>query len=531
MINYVNKALFEQSSVDKQFLIENDNQSISITNADLFNQEFSLRESLCSESELQFGKCEAAEIEFTVANTFGTLKDEWLNLTIVLDNDTEHPFSVGRYKVFSDKPTSRKARRQVVAYDALYGVLDEDYSEWYANLWDSTTTQMSLKDFRDAFFTYVGITQETTTLINDSFIIHNAEQSGETLSGSTILKSICELNGVFGHMGRDGYFHYVSLDNRTATTIDNSQQAETDYEEYTVKSIDSIVMYSATGSYLTTVGTAINPNTYTIQGNILLYGQDAAQAGIAGTNLLSKIGGITYRAFSGTFRGNPCYEVGDRIKFSDRTTNITSFILERRLTGIQSLMDDYSASGTERYVVNANSEKATRNSILRQINDIKSGNSTMQTYIMRNYESIVIADQEEKSLIEYEFVTVDTSAVTFDIHVDLSVVTDDSTSTDYDVFDDATCRISYILDNIDLGLHPKETWQDGHHVLVLHLAFASIDMARHEFTINMYVEGGTVTIPIEGVCVIMQGNGLLDNRGWNGVIEAEDTVGLTAIGG
>lgn len=535
MVNYADKALFEQTSVDKQFHIYTDDLSVSLTNVDLFIDEFTLSENLCSEESLRIGACEASSVHFTAVNNFISLKGKWINIDIDLEG-SEETFRLGRYKVFSDKPTSRKARREIVAYDALYDVLNADMSEWYANLWDSQTNTMTVKQFRDAFFSEVGITQETTTLLNDNFIIENAVDTGNTLSGKQILNSICEINGVFGHIGRDSEFHYLSLDNLDANVISNTQQIESDYEEFVTEEIDAIYVYSSNGSLVVKIGETDPVNVYTIQENIMIYNQDASILNTVISNLLAKIGNISYRPFSGEFNGNPCYEVGDLITFSSsNSTTITTFLLERSMRGFQALRDSYSANGTETYNIDANSVNSLKSNLLKQLNDLRNLEKTsMQTYIFRNYERIIVDDSESEELISFEYVTVDTSAIVFDIQICLEVETaflDGGTSDEYDYYNDAVGKVTYLIDGIDYSEYPAETWQDGQHILTLHLAFPSITINRHYFSLYLNMQGGKATINIGDIYLIMSGNGLLPTSGWDGTITANEEIPLQRFSG
>ena len=68
MVDYAYSNLFQQSSVDKQLIIETDDKTVKITNNELHQQKFELEESLCSENQLEFGSCESSSIKFTVSN-------------------------------------------------------------------------------------------------------------------------------------------------------------------------------------------------------------------------------------------------------------------------------------------------------------------------------------------------------------------------------------------------------------------------------------------------------------------------------
>jgi len=62
---------------------------ISLSNADLISESFSLSESLCSEENIKFGLCEAAHCEFTVAEKFYSYKDRRIKPIIKMSSDSE----------------------------------------------------------------------------------------------------------------------------------------------------------------------------------------------------------------------------------------------------------------------------------------------------------------------------------------------------------------------------------------------------------------------------------------------------------
>lgn len=54
---------------------------------------------------------------------------------------------MGVYKVDSDVPTADRRYRDIVAYDAMYDILNAEVSGWY----NSLTFPMTLRQFRTAF--------------------------------------------------------------------------------------------------------------------------------------------------------------------------------------------------------------------------------------------------------------------------------------------------------------------------------------------------------------------------------------------
>ena len=427
MVDYQYSSLFLKDSVDKQLNIVSDDGKINITNTELHQEKFELTESLCSESELTFGACEAGMIKFTVSNVFLPMKGKWLTAKMTLDGHEDKPFQIGRYKVYSDTPTADRTCRDVVAYDALYDILSSDVADWYNKILPQKDSKVTLKQFRDSFFNHFGVEQEEVSLVNDEMIIEKtvevkasssgssdtAETNtiGETISGKEVLSCILEINGCMGNIGRVGKFRYVYLTqemqglypandlypaddlyprNPKSTSISKSQYISAQYEDYIVRTIDKLQIREKENDIGVIVGDG--GNTYVIEGNFLVYGKGTKELNEIGGKTLSKIKGIIYRPFSADCKGNPCFEVGDAVQLTTKYELIETYILKRTLKGIQALRDDLEADGEEY-------RTSKVNGIQRSILQLKGKSNTLERSIEETKSTIVDVEKGLQSQI------------------------------------------------------------------------------------------------------------------------------------
>lgn len=413
MVDYEYSNLFQQSSVDKQLIIETDDKTVKITNNELHQQKFELEESLCSENQLKFGSCEASSIKFTVSNIFTSLKDKWINASMVLDNHTDVPFKIGKYKVYSDVPSGDKSYREVTAYDALYDIINTNMGAWY----NALIFPLTLKEFRDSFFNYFGIEQEEIALVNDSMLIEKTIETDE-LSGKDIICSICEINGCFGHIGRDGKFIYIILTQKAeglfpsnelypedslypiekkSETFRENRYISCEYEDYEVQPISKVQIRQEENDIGAISGDGTN--CYVVQDNFLVYGKSASELQEIADNLYYVIKSISYISFRAVLSGNLCLEVGDAVQFNTRRKIVNSYILQRKITGIQTLKDSFSASGEYERFENVNSTnyqivklKGKTNTLERTVEETKSTitdvEKNLQSQITQNAEQI-----------------------------------------------------------------------------------------------------------------------------------------------
>lgn len=443
MVNYKYTDLFKQDTVDKQLMIVSDDGKINITNTELHQEMFELTESLCSEQELTFGSCEAAMIKFTVSNTFLQMKGKWLTVRMSLDGHTDAAFQFGRYKVDSDTPTADRTCREVIAYDALYDVLTADVAAWYNTVFPSHEEQktdedgtittvtvydpVTMKQFRNSFFKHFRIEQADITLINDNMSIEktvavtasnetssDTEESsiiGESMSGKEVLSCICEINGCMGHMGRDGKFHYIYLEQEIqglyprndlypaddlfprdpkSNRIGKDLYITAEYEDFLVKTINKLQIREQKNDIGVIVGTG--DNAYVIEDNFLVYGKGTKELKGIANNVLSKIRGIVYRPFTADCKGNPCLEVGDAVRLPTRYELIESYILKRTLKGIQALRDDLEADGEE-YRTNG------ANGIQKSILKLKGKSNVLERTIEKTQSTITDVEKGLQSQI------------------------------------------------------------------------------------------------------------------------------------
>lgn len=384
MISGKNKELYYASSIDKQLNIEVIGTKHVIDNSTREQDTFTLTETLNDGTELKFGSCLPNQISFTGREVPIATKGMKLRVTETLEGNENDPFVYGTYTVQSDTPTADRTKRQIVAYDAMYDIINADVKSWY----DGLTFPMTLKQFRDSFFMHLGIEQKETSLVNDSMTVNKTlvtTQSDDssvtaeaTISGKTIIEAICEINGAFGNIGRGGRFEYVILKAITSalypaedlypredlfpsdanTESMNGHYITFDYEAFQSQAITQLEIRADDSTAGAIVGTS--GNNYVISGNFLISDKTGAEMKQIANNLLPVIAQAAYTPIkSSECVGNPCLELGDPIRFNTSREIVESYILQRTLTGVQSKRDAILSTGTEKHAVQNQTTRET----------------------------------------------------------------------------------------------------------------------------------------------------------------------------
>lgn len=426
MINSNLKEKYWDSATDKQMVISVVGTNQKIDNSMLEIGTFSLEESLCSESELKFGACEANCVKFTARNTAGNIIGKTISIEETIDGDSQNPMPYGIFKVASDVPTADRTKRQITAYDAMYDIINTDVKAWYAGL----SFPMTLKQFRDSFFAHLGIAQVETSLVNDSMTVNKTIVATQTddssavteessISGKTVVTAICEINGCFGNINRNGKFEYVFLKAITSALYpaedlfpadnlfpsDANTESMTghyitfDYEDFQSKAITQLEIKTSEDNAGAIVGTA--GNNYSITGNFLVSDKTGSELEQIANNILPVMKQAEYIPIkSCTCVGNPCLTLGEPIRFNTTREIVETYLLQRTLTGVQSKRDSISAQGTQTHSVKVNSIRDTIESVQRRTGKLERNADHLQsTYEDLEEQTNTKFEQTAKSIV------------------------------------------------------------------------------------------------------------------------------------
>lgn len=401
------KTAYNTTSLDTQLRIYFPNLNLTLGNTQVKEESLTLYEALIADNNIEFVGCNSSTFSIILYGVQQDLKGQPIQVYINRNTTGEIPLFKGI--VDSVEMSANKSYKTIKCYDLLYTKGQIDIATWY----NSLTFPITLKNFRDSLFTYIGLTQETTELPNDDIEIIK-QYEPKTLQCLSVLKYLCQINGCFGIINRSGIFEYRFINNAyepiyPATTLYPSptlypvmptEQGQgiantfpyyknIDYQEYLVNPVQRLQIRQSEEDAGVTVG---NPsgNKYIIQGNMFTYGQDENTLKTMGTRIWKKIANITFHPCNTDNTGLPYIEVGDVVSYTlvsqtrgrrsvgDSSYNVNKFnVMNRELHGIQSLMDNYVAEGEQ-----DQSEFVT--DVQAQLDAIKRGGVDMTDYYTKD---------------------------------------------------------------------------------------------------------------------------------------------------
>ena len=362
-----------------------------VTNEHILQDSFSVEESILEGNSLEFVGCIASKMEVTITD-FGNnftqiVKDTYVEVEITAYDEQGLPtMPVTVFKGFVDsaKKTANKKKKHIIAYDPFCKMQNIDVTNFYNSRGPITVSQLLallIGYIRDnSNMRQLSIENNFADKLCNGWIIIDGgtTKKASGLSAIALLKSICQINGVFGYfdptwsglefkimddvktseslvfpsentyLGSDVYL--VSADHGTTDDFYFDFYKEVEYEDYRVKNIDQIVIRNGSEEDDITVGDG--DNRYIIRNNIFMQTADEETKRDAATCILEAIGHVDYVPFSSDNNGLPFIRCGDEVAYRDIAIldddkEIHFIVFARTLKGDQVLRDCYKADGDE----------------------------------------------------------------------------------------------------------------------------------------------------------------------------------------
>ena len=519
-VSALTKSEYKGNSTHKELRIEFPALEIELDNSLIEYETMELTEMLCDSDSIEFVGCISSKFIIQLRSLTEDVKGQYMEVYVKIGVTDEIPLFKGY--VDSIELTGTKRQKKITAYDILHTWQQTDIADWYKEL----DYPIVLGDFRDELFEELGVEQVETTLPLDDFSIGRMYDPTK-LCALDIIKSLCQVNGVFGRINREGKFEYVVPSSGGSESV-GVKYKEAKYQEFTVKPVNKLtVKYrDVEGVY------GSGDNNYIIQNNIFLKGFDEATLQSVAVAVYPNVAGFVYRPFSADINGLPYLECIDSVTMDveDIETydkhELTFRILQRTIKGVQALRDTIEAEGDEKqkeFVSDINVQMEELDSIVEEIiDDIDS--LKIRFYLITNTEDIDISDNQTKELIDIDFQAKKDTTVVFQLEALIEVDTTHEEGT-VDYYDEEL-KVTYLLNEAEVvDYHPIEIFSDGNHILHLMKYFSINDS---DTIMNLKVQftstGGSIHVEINNFKGMLYGQNLVASDDWKGDIKIKESV-------
>lgn len=390
---------------------------------EVYYESMTLDESIFDEDSFEAVGCIASQFSISIRDSGLNLKDELVTVSISLDGIENSAIPLFYGYIDSVEREAQKKMQKIVAYDPLYSLGSKDVRNWYETL----NYPITLKNFRDSLFEEIGITQATAGLPCDDIRI-NKEFNPKELIASSVIKALCQINGCFGIMNRNGVFEYRYL-NTSGTAEDVSYYRSMNYGDYTIRPVGKLTIRQSAKDTGMSIGGG--DNVYVIQGNMFTYNLAIDTIYNIATSLYPLLYTIEYTPFDAFNNGYPWIEMGDNCSLAysvydfDNSTSstevyktVTVVAMKRSLKGIQNLIDTYKAGGDE-FQHEFISDLSIELDVLQQTVDEIQKNMSTEISIYRNTAPIAVIDGTTVTIADMVYEANEGNTVIFHEELDI----------------------------------------------------------------------------------------------------------------
>ena len=461
-------------------------------------EDITINEILEANESLSFYGCNSSYAVFSIYNVDTNYVGKPVRITVQAGDTEQIVLFTGIVKAQNTKDyTTGKVTFK--CYDYLYTLGNTDVAEWYK----SQTFPITIKDFRDNLFSYIGLTCETVDLVNDAITI-DRQYIPQNLSAIDVIKNICQLNAVYGKCSRQGIFQFITLPVIASQTYEEVPYCNSiNYERYSVKSIEKVIVRQnedSVGGWYGAEG-----NTYVLQGNIFTLNLPDYDLTTIATNIYSQVHGRAYVPFELKTALFPWIETGDIITANvfdpstETSTPMNFYVMSRKMSGNLLCFDSYSARGLEYQSVFISSLSTKIDQLKEEVEQIKQQqeSNVIKSYQTKNESQIVLDNTFTKILdfIPFNHYAVNSTDLVFEGSVKFTVETVEvATANDYTITP-AALEVKYRIGNSDLEYLPKIIYDDGVYTLALNYQIFGLMKDRlADLEVMARAVTGTITI-------------------------------------
>lgn len=489
-------------------------RGVAFSEADVLQSSLSITNNCSKDGEVEIGGTYAAEMQITFTNDLQIPRYAWVGEEITLEEGlnigggTYEYIPLGVFFVTEANYTSEGI--QITAYDQM-SALDKPLA--------FGTTQGTPLELATQICTDCDITLANEDL--DDFPNHASTfyldedhglQTYRDLLGQ-LAQAICG----FATINRDGELELRMYGAEEVETIDPRHRMQGGSFSDFITSYNAIQYtdHDGTTQIYTKAG---KPDglMYDAGKNPLLFDRDVERKAV-----LDKLAEIAFVPFSVGLAGTPAYDLGDCLKFTDGLADGS------QISCIMKYDYAYNAS----YIA----EGFGKNPALQQVTTQEQRtliSVAQQTqgkgvvfYPFSNNRELTFQDGGGKTtLLTITFYATDTTYVMLEGQAVLQIPEG--------LEEKAIVKLTYYIDGDEiLTIHPEWTWsEEGKHTITfMYPVIVSGEM--HRFQIMLEAEGSDIEIAEGDIRAVIWGQNLVAQALWDGIIEAEDEVGIIEIGG
>ena len=488
------------------------NDNIPFMDTDIAQGTYSITGQSTESSKVTVGTVYTKTLKMTLLHGVWISRGQWLDKKITVEQGVEisgEPSYIPMGVFFVAESVWTPKGISLKAYDAMMK-FDKDI--------DFNTTSGAAYSLLSLACTRCGVelgmTQAEVEAMPNGTSILNLTEGDNIQTWRDLLSEIAYTLGGYAEIYRDGKLYIRNYHQTIDDTITRTERFKaasfSDFNSYfsTISVINkddgAEKVYTCTGASANGLKMELGQRPMLNQGTEVY--MDAMRQNVA-----DAVGKIAYAPFSAQVLSSFYYDLGDVIKFPGG-------IGDDCIGCIMSITYTFSATKLSGFGENPalqNSKSATSKAISNLSRAGKSNELTYYTFV--NAESKTI-DTSEVSLYSLRFSTAQRTTVEWWHEMKVLADLDGASS--------QALTLAYYLDDELLDYDPADTWSvDGYHMVRLGGWFENVaPSVPHTFEVKAVVDGGTATIGIEDLHVLLKGQAMNASDKFDGTITLTDDI-------
>lgn len=501
------QLLTESKDPIQTYTIYGDIGGITFDEDNVIAGSLSFANQCCDVSEFSFGGVYIGQMKISFTG-IAIPRNEWVGKDIgigVTVNDSV-PVPIGIFRV--DSATHADGITAVTAYDYM-ALFDEPLSV------NTIATSAAPYDLLKFACDNCGIILANTRA--DIEAMPNGNKTCYLSADSDIenyrdlIHWIAQSLAAFATMDRSGQLVLKTFHKTTDDTIQTVARFKTskygdEITKYTALTVSDIEQ----GDELYFAKTPDDGRTMALGANPFMQGEDAP---LYAPDILGAFSNIEFTPCEVDIPFGAQYDLGDVLSFPNGSGSSTNKFIVANFA--------WTFGGTYK-IKSVPVNKSGKTKAEKSLTSVKRKTSgdDIQFYTFTNINDIDVADGSSERIIEIRYQNTKPTIIIFQAELLCQVVT----TVDGLDYTDARVKIIYKIDGVELtDYYPRETWQDGKHLLNL-LKFFNLNQEANIHLLEVYLEadGGSVHVETQALNGSLYGQNLYASDDWGGILQLED---------
>lgn len=489
--------------------------------SDVLRDSFVITNQCSDKTDLTLGGVFVGVLKFTLLNNLGIERGTWRGKEVIVnfsqlvneDLGTWETIPVGVYIVSEANHTEKGI--ELICYDNM-SKLDKPYPQ--------VSTTGTIFDIMNVVcsqcYLSFGMTREEVEALPNGSAVFGIYPDNGCKTWRDIVHFIAQLVGGFATAERDGSIVLKRFGTNTGFVVDSTKRKTgSQFSDYVTNYTGLSVVNMAEKSTRYVSMPRDNGSTLNLGSNpFLQYGTEESLKQIL-TRIIEEANRVQFVPFSSTMVGNPAFDLGDIITYTNGTAGESSLCCVMSYSW--KINNGYSVNGFGKNPSLASAQSKAEKDLAGLAGQSKT--DTLQYFSYINSRELEVG-KSDTLICELRATNTKETFIDFWLELDMDLTLSENSES-------AVLNFRYMVDDLEEIYKPVTTYYHNGKFLMHLMNFWRFNtIAQHSIRVYLEVLGGVVRFAVNDIRALLKGQGLSQSKEWDGYLEFEDTLSVN-IGG